>query len=524
MINRKSLIVILFSVVFSVKGYSQDMKNWFNEDPNKDRYAGISSDRTYDELLKGKTSYPVIVAVIDGGTDVTHPDLKENIWVNKLEIPGNGVDDDKNGYADDLNGWNFIGGEKGDVNADNLEIVRIYKSLKKQYENADASSLSKSQKEEYKTYLSAKKEIDQNLAQAEANLVVYERLKNHLEDIRLEMGGDDFTAEELLKNTGGDEEHNQVKLAVASAMNNDFDFKKVEADIMEGYHYFYDRVKYNYNVDFDPRYIVNDNYEDFSERIYGNSNVTGPDALHGTHVAGIIGAVRNNDIGMNGVAADVRLMIIRTIPNGDERDKDVANAIRYAVDNGAKVINMSFGKDHSPGKKYVDDAVKYAIANDVLMVHAAGNDNSNNDRKVNYPSPYFEGTDERIPGWIEVGAISSSGDIADFSNYGARSVDVFAPGVTIYSTMPGGVYDFQNGTSMAAPVVSGLAAMIRSYYPSLSAEEVKKLIMESVIKPKSKTRIPGTKKKKAKFSKLCVSAGWVNAYSVFSILDKLSAL
>ena len=150
------------------------------------------------------------------------------------------------------------------------------------------------------------------------------------------------------------------------------------------------KLDYAYNPDYDSRkLIVKDNYADSNERFYGNNDVEGPDALHGTHVAGIVGAVVGNEIGSDGIARNVKLMSVRAVPDGDERDKDVANAIRYAVDNGATIINMSFGKGYSWDKKAVDEAVKYAAKHDVLLVHAAGNSGQNNDKTDNFPNDFI---------------------------------------------------------------------------------------------------------------------------------------
>ena len=298
-------------------------------------------------------------------------------------------------------------------------------------------------------------------------------------------------------------------------------FKDFYAEqIVEGVDHFKSQVEYNLNLDFDPRPIVGDDPNDVKDRFYGNNDVAGPDALHGSHVAGIIAAVRNNNIGINGVADNVVILPIRNTPNGDERDKDVANGIRYAVDNGAKVINMSFGKGYNWDKKIVDDAVKYAVSKDVLLVHAAGNDNKNLDEAQNFPNPeYLDGG--VAASWITVGASGWKNDEtvkADFSNYGKTKVDVFAPGVNINSTTPGSKYQKLNGTSMAAPVVAGLAGLIRSYYPNLTATEVKDIIMKSVVKVDQVVKVQqGDAVKDIPFADLCISGGIVNAYNALKL-------
>jgi len=519
---RKTTFLIAVSLTLCTATFAQLSKNWFNEDPSKDKFAGVSSDYTYEELLKQKKSTTVIVAVIDGGTEVSHPDLKDHIWVNDGEIAGNGIDDDKNGYVDDMNGWSFIGGKSGDVSHDTFEATRIVKKFQSKYEGKSTSGLSDQEKQEYKMYQAAKKNLAAELKSAKEELASYAKLKLQLDSMKLAMGSEDFKAEDVAAYKSNDEEFNKLKSGIASAMTSGVAFNEIYDPIVEGYNIYYVMVNYQLNTEFDSRNIVGDNYEDFTEKFYGNNNVTGPEATHGTHVAGIIGAVRTNDIGIKGVASDVQLMILRVVPDGDERDKDVANAIRYAVDNGAKVINMSFGKMFSPGKKYVDDAMLYAASKDVLLVHAAGNDGANIDKESNFPHPYYQGADVREQAWIEVGAISSSGDAASFSNYGAKKVDVLAPGVKIFSTLPEGEYGNLNGTSMAAPVVTGIAAMIRSYYPGLKATEVRKIIMDSAIKIPTKTKLPGSSKKKVKYSKLCASGGIANAYRALKIAGSMA--
>lgn len=516
---KKYLLSLATTLLLVSSGYAQLSKNWFNEDPSKDKFAGVSSDYSHEQFLKGKKSTTVIVAVIDGGTDVAHPDLIDNIWINKDEIPDNGIDDDNNGYADDLHGWSFIGGKTGDVGPDTFEATRIYKKYQSKYEGKTESGLTDVEKAEYKLFMDAKKTFDKELVEAKLELAEYSKLKLQLDGLKLAMGTEDFKAEDVASYKSNDDEFNKLKSAIASAMTSGVPFDEIYNPIADGYKYYDVKVRYQLNPQFDARNIVGDNYEDYSDKNYGNTNVTGPEADHGTHVAGIIGASRTNDIGIKGVASDVELMILRVVPDGDERDKDVANAIRYAADNGAKIINMSFGKSFSPGKKYVDEAMQYAASKDVLMVHASGNDGANLDKYTNYPHPFYQSTGIREPAWLEVGAISSSGDIAKFSNYSAKRVDILAPGVSIFSTMPEGQYANQNGTSMAAPVVSGIAALLRSYYPSLTATEVRKIIMASAIQIPQKTRLPGSKKKKVKYSKLCVSGGIANAYRALQLAD-----
>ena len=504
--------------------------NWQNLDLKTDGVFGISTEKAYKELLKGKTSKPVIVAVIDGGIDEDHEDLNKVIWVNAKEIADNNVDEDKNGYADDVYGWNFIGSAKGNVQYDNMELVRLVRKLQPKYAAAlNSTPFSDKERKEFLLYQKLITDYMEKLQNAQMGLANTTIFKRYTEEIVAKMKVDKPVLSDFENYKPANDIEGQVLKAIKSELKKNPDFSKLKEDVDEGLKYYDTMVKYHLNLDFNARDIVGDDYSNSNERLYGNADVTGPDAEHGTHVGGIIGAIRNNELGINGVADNVRIMAIRAVPDGDERDKDVANSIRYAVDNGAKVINMSFGKAYSWDKKVVDEAVKYAMDNDVLLVHAAGNDALNTDKEDNFPSKHFVDSlgvnMGKAAAWLEVGASGWKNDesiLADFSNYGKKSVDVFAPGVKINSTFPNSTYKENDGTSMASPVVAGLAALIRSYYPGLSAVQVKDAIMKSVIKVDTKVKIKdeGTSKK-VPFSELSVSRGIVNAYNALQLAQKM---
>lgn len=526
--KTKFLIALLGIGILPFTGFAQEKKdkapaNWYNLDYKTDGIMGISTEKAY-ELLKGRKATPVIVAVIDGGVDVNHEDLKDVLWINKKEANSNGKDDDGNGYIDDKYGWNFIGNANGEnVNYDNLEVTRLIAKYDPIYASVlPTTKLNEAQRREFVAYQKMISDYTTKYDEASFGNTNYGRLKLNVDKFVAEIGKEpkDITKADI---DNYKTENRDIKTAISiikRATEND-SFLKFFEDINEANDYYSSQIKYHLNKEFDPRHIVGDNYEDASERYYGNPDVKGPDADHGTHVAGIIGAKRNNNIGINGVADNVQIMAIRVVPNGDERDKDVANGIRYAVDNGAKIINMSFGKGYVYNKKTVDDAVRYALEKDVLLVHAAGNDAKDIDINPNYPTKYFTNDEKAITGeasnWITVGAtgLKVNDDLlANFSNYGYKSVDVFAPGVQIYSTMPENKYKDQQGTSMAAPVVSGLAALLRAYYPQLSAQEVKDIIMKSVTKVDQKVKIKKDgSTKKVYLDEISVSGGIVNAYN-----------
>ena len=540
------ILINILCLSFSVTGavYSQQIpRDWFFGDPSGD-YYGISLNKTYESFKFPQNGQTVIVAIIDSGIDYDHEDLSENMWVNPGEIAGNGKDDDNNGYIDDIHGWNFIGGQDGtNVGMDSYEAARVYGSLKYKYESADVNRLTKAQKKEYDNYIRAKQNIEKETNSAKNKLAQIDNIESKVKeafDIFEKKLGNDTLNKAWLDSL--DTESDEKLTLAKNIVNQYFTFgddknflnirKMVFDDINEDRKSYVNKLEYSFNPDFDPRKtIVKDNYNDVTERFYGNNNVEGPDATHGTHVGGIVGAIRGNEVGGEGIASNVRLMSVRAVPDGDERDKDVANAIRYAVDNGASIINMSFGKGFSTHKSIVDEAVKYAAKKDVLLVHAAGNSAQNNDVIPNYPNANFEKKtgfifkkQRRAKNWIEVGALNfkPAPDLAaPFSNYGKKEVDIFAPGVRVYAPIPNDNYAPLQGTSMASPVVAGVAAVIRSNYPNLTAEQVKESIVKSVKPIDAEVYVPGSKTEKTKFSNLSASGGVINMEAAMQYASKM---
>lgn len=511
-------------------------KGWHLKDQQKDGYYGISLDKAYD-YVKGKKSKTVIVAVIDSGIDTLHEDLKPVLWTNPKEIPGNGIDDDKNGYVDDIHGWNFIGGKDGrNVKEDSYEAARVYHMYKDRFQKVtDPSTLSKEDQDTYKSWKRAEKQVaggGDNNSGLELMILkrTYATAVSSDSILRKGIGKETYTGKELdeYKPTAEDQKKAKQAFLFFFTANNIMDMTN-EALLNDFKEYLGSQEKKAEAAEKAPKdyrgEIVKDNYNDFNDRYYGNPDVMANTPFHGTHVAGIIGAARNNGKGIDGIANDVKIMAVRAVPDGDEHDKDIALAIRYAVDNGAKVINMSFGKGFSPEKTWVDDAVKYAESKGVLLVHAAGNDASNVDTTENYPNPVFKADAKRAPNWITVGASGdpkAGGLVASFSNYGKSEVDVFAPGVKIYSSIPGGnTYGNAQGTSMASPVVAGVAAFILTYYPNLSPQQVKSVIENSAVKPTIKVKNPGTDES-ADLSELSKTGGIINAYEAIVMADKVA--
>ncbi|SFU27131.1 Subtilase family protein [Pustulibacterium marinum] len=489
------------------------LENWMHLDLLSDTIPGMSVNKAYTELLKDLTPKKIIVGVVDSGVDIEHEDLKNVIWTNEDEIAGNGIDDDKNGYVDDIHGWNFL----GDITNENLEMTRIVKK------GDDGSEM----------YKEAKAKFDQDLQEATQNKMRYEQLlqavKNADGIVTEKLGTSDYTKEDLAGIEATTPELQQSVGILSQMLAYAPTVKELKEQLKEGIEYFSDQLNYNLNTSFEARSILGDNPDDFTDNKYGNNNVIGPDkeeAKHGTHVAGIIAAQRNNGIGMDGVANSVEILAVRAVPNGDEYDKDIALGIRYAVDNGAKVINTSFGKAYSPHAQWVYDAIKYAADNDVLIVNAAGNDTHNIDEVDVYPNDAVGTDPEMSDTFLTIGALNYEYDanlVATFSNYGKYNVDVFSPGVKIYSTVPNSKYEFLQGTSMASPAAAGVAALIRSYFPKLKASQVKQIIMQSGLAPNMKVNIGGDPSNVVDFADLSQSGKMVNAYNALILAAQVDA-
>lgn len=492
-----------------------ELKTWPHRDLLTTGYPGISLAEAY-KALKGRKAQTVIVGVVDSGVDINHEDLKSIIWTNPKEIPNNGIDDDKNGYVDDVHGWNFL----GEINQDNLEYVRILKK-------GDTSD---------PDYKRAEEKYEKEFKDANEKIELYSQIKERIAQsdalIQKHLGKKEYTEEDLDKIDASSLQLLGAVRGMKYLLSNGVSVKETLEELSEGIKHYEDRLKYGLNKEFNPRKVLNDNPDDITDKIYGNNNVIGPTAegaLHGTHVAGIIAAVRHNNIGIDGVADHVSIMPVRTVPDGDEYDKDVALALRYAIDNGAKVINTSFGKEFSPHKEWVYDALKYAAEKDVLIVNAAGNDTKNVDVQLTFPDDNINGK-EFTDTMITIGALNyeyNENLVASFSNYGKNNVDLFSPGVQIYATVPENKYKFLDGTSMAAPEVAGVAALIRAYFPKLKAREVKQILMESGLTPTVKEVLVGGRgeegeAKRMLFSELSKSGKIVNAYNAIILAAQRS--
>jgi subtilisin family serine protease len=535
------VFIVAFPFATSAQGNSEKVvapHNWHELDKSETGYYGISLDKAY-QYLKSRKSKTVVVAVIDSGVDTTQEDLKPVLWHNPREIPGNGIDDDHNGYVDDIYGWNFIGGKDGrNVHQDSYEGARVYWKLHEKYGDSipDTTHMSPDQEKEFAEYMRAREKIVGSVDPKE--LMFMQRILPGLERgdsiIAKDLGKTEFDGTDLQTYEPKDIDSKTAAAIYLNICKLNNDYAISNKDILEDLKGQIRKAEAGNKPPDDFRgEIVKDNEKDINDRYYGNNDVMAGSPSHGTHCSGIIAAARNNGIGMDGIADNVRIMMVRAVPDGDEHDKDIANAIRYAVDNGAQIISMSFGKDFSPEKNWVDDAVRYAESKDVLLVHAAGNDHKDIDTSENFPNPVYINNTGRAKNFITVGASgdpTNGGFTASFSNYGKNEVDVFAPGVNIYSTLPGGnKYGNFSGTSMACPVVAGLGALILEYFPDLSAEQLKYVIEKSTTPIKEKVILPGTQKTAGRdaesemvnLSDISRSGGEVNAYEAMKLAATL---
>ncbi len=508
----KNTILVAAGLAFGFTFFAQELPkeaNWYNKGK-----AGMQTDKAYKKLKK-MSSQTVIVAVIDSGVDIEHEDLKGKIWTNSKEIPGNGIDDDNNGYIDDIHGWNYLGNAKGEnVNDCTLEMTRIVRDWGKKYDGADENSLNAKEKEEYKVYQRAKAELEGDIKQYNNIIAYYTNVLPKMIDetpgkVKTKIGKENYTMKDLEKWMPESNEDKQLKNMAKGILSGQLSKEGLQSTItrIQG------QLDYNLNVNFNERTIIGDDPNNFSDTKYGNNDVEGPDAFHGTHVSGIIAANRGNKIGGDGVAENVLIMSLRAVPNGDEADKDIALAVRYAVDNGAQVINMSFGKSYSPHQKEVQEAFAYAASKGVLVIHAAGNDGSNLDDYNNFPTAQysFQSTPSKLFLTIGASTYMAKGELpAVFSNYSATKVDVFAPGFEIYNTVPQSEYASIQGTSMACPMVSGVAAMLKSYFPKLTMEEIQGVILTSAKSYKGTMQKKPGSDETIDFAQLSTTGGVVN--------------
>ena len=511
----KYVLVAVF-LFFQITLHSQSSQYWHWKDLEKDSVHGVSLQKAKQLVATKGSPSPIIVAVLDGGIDTNHTDLKNVLWNNLNEIPNNGIDDDRNGYIDDLHGWNFLGGKNGtNINKLSAEKTRIYHQFKNEFLNKkiDTTLFSDEKKRQYENWQAANNELAFS-EEDQANLAYISSTNNVIKRVTAklipEMNDSSFTIEKLEEYTPIGRIGLEAKRVLLKSVNIlGLDKSSKISEIISDLDEYIEGKEKNANAkENEPedlrRKIIKDNYFDFNDRYYGNNDIMGPNARHGTHVAGLASYQENY----------IRIMGVRVVPDGDEYDKDIALGIRYAVDNGAKVINMSFGKSFSPQQAWVDSAIRYAASKDVLLIHSAGNEKYDLNSKSVYPNPYSPTFKDSAENMLTIAASSDSiikgSLVTDFSNFGNKVVDLLSPGEKIYSTLPNNEYGYLSGTSMASPIVTHIAAMIRAYYPNLSARDVKNILIMSCIPPKDKIT-------QMELSLIAKTGGIVNAANAMEI-------
>lgn len=508
-------------------------KKWHYLDPVQDTVYGISLYKAYDFLSTFPQKRKCVVAVIDGGGELDHVDLKNVLWTNKGEIPGNGIDDDNNGYIDDVHGWNFLGKPDGTTFQDGIsEGDREFLKLSHRYFGRDPTMTP-----EQRMYFGTKVIPNSNFAKGYLQATGIPGYVKYIEDFCT-----------FISTNFRDKQEVSVRKAIEK-MQADETLRK-DRERYNAFGYFVVRLDSLKNVPLDQyeEHLVQ-NFEKWgtaaitklnedvkkgreieaekidpvtNKRYQGNGNLASLSMEHGTHVGGIIGADRHNNSDFFGIA-DVELMFVRVLAGKgcDEEDQDVANAIRYAVDNGANIINMSFGKFLSIDPKSVEKALEYAKKKGVMVVMAAGNETVNRDVVARYPQ--CNSKSENI---IVVGASDPRGMTTVFSNFGKKTVHVFAPGFKIYSAFPGSSYKELSGTSMAAPVVTGIVALLWNYFPELKPKDLKKIILDTGIEGAKWTvrrRIDADKYKELSFKDMSVTGKIVNAENAVKKAAEIAA-
>ncbi|MGS2762067.1 S8 family serine peptidase [Sinomicrobium sp. M5D2P9] len=509
-----------------------ELKDWYHKDIVDDTIPGISLEKAYDLLLKDKKGKEIIIAVIDMEVDIEHKDLHDQIWINDKEIPNNNIDDDDNGYVDDIHGWNFLGNNRGEnLNFMKYEYTRIINKYDSLFKDRDISHISLDKRKLFLDYTRAKKKYKERMEyalEAKRNSdLLYDGYYLAKKELAQYFPSENYTLDKLdsLKNTSVD----TIMKGHITLLFDCIKYNMTENYIKEYKLHADERINKLLNLSYNDREILGDDPNNISDTKYGNNRVSAHTTFldHGTITSGIIAATRSNNTGIKGFSDNFKIMPLCTSSYGDEHDKDIALAIKYAVDNGAKVINMSFGKEFSMHKNWVDNAIKYAEENNVLIVTSAGNDGYNLDKEefFNYPDDSDNNGIELVQNFIKVGESGYTLDeklISSESNYGKKSIDVFAPGTNIYttSTKPE-KYEVVNGTSFSSAMVSGIAALLFSYFPNLTASQVKKIILESGVSYDIDCTISGNEDgKKQPFTEFSKSGKIVNAYNALLMAER----
>ncbi|WP_420571375.1 S8 family serine peptidase [Kordia sp.] len=505
-----------------------EWQDWQHKDIAKDSIAGISLDKAY-ECLKNIKGDTVLVAVLDTRLIKGNEDLKNLLWTNKDEIPNNNIDDDKNGYIDDIHGWNFLGNKNGaqEYRA-NFEFVRVIRKFDPLFKGKKRQNIKDTVN--YDIYTKAKRTLQDEIHIVNQNILYLDSVKALRSETKKELSKfyPDISLDVKVLDS-------MLRTEKDSTIIKKIIFLKEYDSNKQWYVNRYKRERRHleiyYNKDYKERSVIKDNSNDLTDINYGNPTIFSdsiyPKHTHSIKVVSVLAANRTNNYGIKGVTNSSKIMMVTVSPFGDEHDKDIALGIRYAVDNGAKIINITFTKYFSLHSDWVREAIKYASRNNVLIVCSAGNYSKNLDNETPYPNDTDTTGNEVVDNLMMIGSSTPFANeflVSDYSNYGKKNVDIFAPGEFIYTSIGKNNYNFTSGTSYSAPIVSGIAALIRSHYPNLTAAEVKQIIMKSGVSYDIMVNKPSTSKEKelVPFSSLSKSGKIVNAYNALLMAEEVS--
>lgn len=568
----KKMFLFLALSLFANMTYAQLLKNgssndkkqsdldWFNCSFDKDGIYGAEVNKAYDFLKDKKIKKRPVVAIIGTGLDIEHEDLKDAIWKNPKEKKINGKDNDKNGYIDDIHGWNFLGGKDGTVMEKTMEegdreFIRLFDKGYGKYfydgENFYQMINDKKTKvpapdnmNEYRYYVNrvlSESRIAGSYGGYQLSYLIRDYGKHFDRMMRAKYPNQELTQKEF----GICYDPKAAKrdsLSEVAFMIYIMGFTVSQTDSWDVVHNAiksgdqitmakeeYEKAMQQYGND-GRKEIVGDNYLDLNDYKYGNNVLLTSDAFAGTMLGGIIAANRENDWGMNGIMDKAELMTLRVKANeGEPYLKDVVLAIRYAVDNHADIIMLPQQATLYPDnqKKWVDEALKYAESKGVLVVVPTREYSVDMAKMEFYPNRWMTGEKE-LTNLMIVASSDKNGNPSMSSNYGAKEVDLFAPGTDVYSSYTGDTYQKASGAGLAAAATVGVAALIKAYYPELSGSQIRNLLIKSVTSRADAEVEKGIRVKDRVtqdlflFGDLCLSKGILNAYNAVIAADKMS--
>lgn len=540
----------------------ETLNNWQNLSPEKDGIYGADVNGAYDFLKGKKSKKKVTVALIGTGIDVEHEDLQGSLWINPKEKP-NGRDDNKNGKIDDINGWNYLGNAQGEV----LEKARTfadreYLRLKDKYSRIQhygdkyvvvsddekellevAPPENKPEFDYFNRVVRKESAIGSKYSSIELMKVsrIYangltDKLKAKFPD-KEHFSYQDFGSMIDRNDTDTLRMLGMTMISVAFMIQPQATWDKV-LDYLNNFQpplLLKDYQKIEQMNNFDDRTLIGDDPYKITDTKYGNNILLAENSGEGTSYAGIIGAKRSNDMGLDGIADNVQIMTLRTTPSeGEAYPKDVALAIRYAVDNGADIIQMYASASITPfGEQgdWINDALMYAESKGVLIVQPVASKSIDMDKYPYYPRKEITPA-KKLSNMITVAASDKKGSPVPDSNFGIKSLDLYAPGKDIYSCYTGNTYREESGSEVAASTVTGVAALIKSYYPDLTAMQIRDIIINNVtdrsgeeVEKQSLNMDQGNAKMIKDlflFEDLCASSGILNAAKAVEAASKLS--